>query len=452
MGIKKIKLKNFKCYKEIELDIAKVTLLTGANSSGKSSLLYSILGSIQSREFPFYFSPNGKYINMGDYTEIVNNHNTNETIEIEFTINEDFNEKVLTQWKIDKLRDLPELYYLEASSDFYNLKIKKVRKYSLDFEYFKDKDPQKEFRSPEILSKVLSNVSNLVNEMMIKQFGKKEKGKDRDEKKRYGSVKEKLNFRFTDLNELKTLIKDDGNYYLDNIVSSITNNFKSYDDNINFISSFRLYPERTYYEASKFDLKVRKFGENYEDQIIAWETTKDERFKKLCEILIELGLLYSIKSKRLSGGRYEILVQIKKNGIWSSITDVGFGISQFLPVIVADLQLKKNSTLFIAQPEIHLHPKVQAQFADYIINRIKNDNKNYIIETHSEYLINRLRLAICEERILEDEISVIYIENEDFETKNYKLELKKDGQIINAPDSFFDTYMLDTMNIVLNAK
>lgn len=387
---------------------------------------------------------------MGDFTEIVHNHQINETIKIEFSIDKETTEKVLTHWKIDKLRDLPELVYLEAKSDFYIFKITKIRKYLLEFEYFKDKDPAKDFRSPEIFSKVLSNVSKLVNDMMVEKFGKKEK--ERKELNRYGSVKEKLSFRFNDLNELKTLMKEDGNYYLDNIVTSISNTFKSYDDNLNFVSSFRLYPERTYYETSKFDLKVGKFGENYEDQIIAWETTKDERFKKLCEILKELGLLYDIKSKRLAGGRYEILVKNKKNGIWASITDVGFGISQFLPIIVADLQLRKNSTLFIAQPEIHLHPKVQAQFADYIVNRIKNDNKNYIIETHSEYFINRLRLAICEEKILEDDISVIYIENQDLNTKNYKLQLKKDGQIKNAPESFFDTYMLDTMNIVLNAN
>src|SRR5690606_25545383 len=156
-------------------------------------------------------------------------------------------------------------------------------------------------------------------------------------------------------------------------------------------SSFRLFPERTYYETSKFALKVGKFGENYEDQIISWETSKHPNYKKLCGILKELGLLAEIKSKRLAGGRYEILVKNKKDGMWSSITDVGFGISQFLPIIVADLQLGKNSTLFVAQPEIHLHPKIQAQFADYIINRVKEENKFYIIETHSEYLINRLR-------------------------------------------------------------
>lgn len=450
MDINKLKLSNFKCYKEVELDLAEITLLTGANSSGKSSLLYSILGAIQSREFPFQFSPNGKYVNMGDFTEIVHNHNKEEIISFDFLLDRDTNEKIITKWRIDKLRDLPELLYLNATSSYYTLEINKIRKYSLTFEYNKDKDPAKEFRNPEILSKVMNNVSSLINEMMVEKYGKK--GNEKNTLNKFGNVKTKLEFKFSDFAELKQIIKQDGNYYLDSIITNLLNFFKSYDDRLNYISSFRLFPERTYYETSKFDLKIGKFGENYEDQIIAWETTKDERYKKLCEILKELGLLDDIKAKRLSGGRYEILIKNKKNGIWSSITDVGFGISQFLPIIVADLQLGNNSTLFIAQPEIHLHPKIQAQFADYIINRVLKDKKKYIIETHSEYLINRIRLAICEEKIEETKISTIYIENNGTTAKSYKINFLKNGQIKNAPSSFFDTYMLDVMSIAINAK
>lgn len=451
MKLEKIRIKNFKCYSDIELELSKITLLTGANSSGKSSLIYSILGTIQSREFPFQFSPNGKYVNMGDFTEIVHNHDKLKTISIEYHLDEQTEEKIITNWKIDPRRDLPFLVSLEASSIFYMLKIEKVRKYSLDFKYFREKDPAKELRSPEILSKVLSNVHKLLGEVLVSKYGKNENLKS-NELKKYGNVKENISLKFTNLEELKTILKQDGNYYLDNIVSSISNFFKNYDDKLNYISSFRLFPERTYYETSKFDLKVGKFGENYEDQIIAWETNKDPNYKKLCEILKELGLLEEIKSKRLAGGRYEILVRNKKNGIWSSITDVGFGISQFLPIIVADLQLGNDSTLYIAQPEIHLHPKIQAQFADYIVNRINKDQKKYIIETHSEYLINRLRLSICEDKIEEESVSIVYIENNGTAAKDHKIKFLKNGQIINAPESFFDTYMIDVMNIAISAQ
>ena len=92
--IEKINIENFKCYEKIEFDTSKITLLTGANSSGKSSLLYSVLGPIQSREFPFQFSPNGKYIKMGDFEEIIHNHDKTKSIKLEFEHSE--NHEIVT--------------------------------------------------------------------------------------------------------------------------------------------------------------------------------------------------------------------------------------------------------------------------------------------------------------------------------------------------------------------
>lgn len=440
--INKINIENFKCYEKIEFDTSKITLLTGANSSGKSSLLYSILGAIQSREFPFQFSPNGKYIKMGDFEEIVHNHDKTKLIKLEFEDNEE-KQKVTTYWSNDKIRNLPVLEKLYAESEVYSLQIEKVRKYNLKFEYFIDKDPNSFARSPEMIKKIMELV-----ESSIKSENKgKEKIKDKFEK-----IKTKIDFRFSDFNELEEILRNEKYYYLSSFKSSVSSMFNRFDDKINYISSFRLYPERTYYETSKKDLKVGKFGENYEDQIIAWETKKSPEYKELISILKDLGLLHEIKSKRLDGGRFEILIRTKANGVWSSLSDVGFGISQFLPIIVADLQLGKKSTLFIAQPEIHLHPRVQAQFGDYLVNRITKENKRYIIETHSEYLINRLRLAIAKSTISQQDVKTYFIDNNGVKAKHYNLSFLKNGQIKNAPKSFFETYMLDVMNIAIEAE
>ena len=85
MDLQKITIENFKCFQsKTEIDFGKLTLLTGANSSGKSSIMYSILGAIQSGEFPFQFSTNGKYVDMGDYYEIVNNHDKEKQIKLAF--------------------------------------------------------------------------------------------------------------------------------------------------------------------------------------------------------------------------------------------------------------------------------------------------------------------------------------------------------------------------------
>lgn len=440
--IKKINIENFKCYEKIEFDTSKITLLTGANSSGKSSLLYSVLGPIQSREFPFQFSPNGKYIKMGDFEEIVHNHDISKLIKLEFESDEN-KEIVTTYWKNDKLRNLPILEKLISKSEYYNLEIEKIRKYSLKFEYFLDKDPDSESRSPEMMKKILDIIDS---SMKIK--------KDNKDKviKKLTKIKTRVEFKFSDFSELEIILLKEENYYLHQFVNSISRMFNSFDDKINYISSFRSFPERTYYETSKIDLKVGKFGENYEDQIISWETKKSPKYQELITILKDLGLLFEIKSKRLDGGRFEILIRTKKNGIWSSLSDVGFGISQFLPIIVADLQLGKGSTLLIAQPEVHLHPKIQAQFGDYIIQRILKDKKRYIIETHSEYLINRIRLAIAKNTIQEKDIKAYFIDNNGTKAKHYNLKFLKNGQIKNAPKSFFDTYMLDVMNIAIEAE
>lgn len=440
--IKKINIENFKCYDKIEFDTSKITLLTGENSSGKSSLLYSILGAIQSREFPFQFSPNGKYIKMGDFVEIVHNYDKNKIIKLEFETGES-NEIITTYWKNDNLRNLPVLQKMISKSDYYKLEIEKVKKYNLRFEYFKEKDPHSKARSPEFMIKIMELIESDLEE------------NESNEKKifnKFNKIKNKIEFKFSNIEDLNQSIREKGNYYLQSIVTSISRIFTDYDDKINYISSFRHYPDRTNYETSKIDLKVGKFGENYEDQIIAWESNKSEKYKELAVILKNLGLLQEIKSKRLDGGRYEILIKTKKNGVWSAISDVGFGISQFLPIIVADLQLGKGSTLFIAQPEIHLHPKVQALFGDYIINEMVKNNKKYIIETHSEYLLNRIRLAIAKNTITEKDVKTIYIENNGKKAKHFKLNFLKNGQIKNAPKSFFDTYMLDVMNIAIEAE
>jgi predicted ATPase len=441
--IKKINIENFKCYESIEFDTSKITFLTGANSSGKSSLLYSILGSIQSGEFPFQFSPNGKYINMGDFEEIVHNHDKSKLIKLEFETDGDSKEIISTYWSYDRQSNLPKLEKLISKSNYFHLEIDKVRKYNLKFEYFPEADPHSESRSPDMINKIMDIIDSQLKS-------------DSEDKKltidKLSKVNTKIEFKFSEFSELEKILPKNENYYLHQFIRSIKSTFNSFDERINYISSFRLYPERTYYETSKSDLKVGKFGENYEDQIIAWETKKDPKYQQLISILKELGLLYEIKSKRFDGGRFEILVRTKKNGIWSALSDVGFGISQFLPIIVADIQLSKNSTLIIAQPEIHLHPRIQAQFGDYIIERILKDNKKYIIETHSEYLLNRIRLAIAKKTIQEQDVKTYFIDNNGVKAKHYNLSFLKNGQIKNAPKSFFETYMLDVMNIAIVAE
>lgn len=465
MKLKRIKIQNFKCFqKQQNIDFERLTILTGANSSGKSSILYSILGSIQSGEFPLQFSTNGKYVNMGDFREIAFNHIANSEVNIGFTFENGSVQNISSTWTEDKQNNLPQLKSLFAESPFFELNIKKSKKYSLDFNYYPEKDPSAQTFTSEKFKQFISSLSSLTDDVLVESNSEDNlKNKVKSNKKKsvlsignlykdYDKPQEIKNHQFKDFEELKGYLLEIGSFRLQRIIDEISKIFQTFDDKVNYISSFRLHPERTYLEKTKSELKVEKFGEGYLDQIIFWQTKKSKKFTELIHIMKKLSLLQEIVAKRIDGGRFEMMVKTKENGTLTSISDVGFGISQFLPIIVADLQLPIDSTLFVAQPEIHLHPSVQSLFGDYLVDQINTTNKNYVVETHSEYLLNRIRLAIVKGQLKEDELSIYFVENKADDAILHKIKFAKNGQILNAPEDFFKTYMMDVMEIALNAE
>jgi len=76
----------------------------------------------------------------------------------------------------------------------------------------------------------------------------------------------------------------------------------------------------------------------------------------------------------------------------------------------------------------------------------------YIIETHSEYFLNRIRLQIAKGELSTEDVSVIYLENNGEHTTSHNIRLLSDGRVDGAPKSFFATYMLDVMKIAMEAK
>jgi len=457
MELRSLTIENFKCFKsKVKIDLAKLTLLTGPNSSGKSSIIYSLLGSIQSGEFPFQFSPNGKYVNMGDFKEIVYNHRSKDKIKISYSFKGSKVNKIDTIWVEDINNNLPKLYSLKVNAVDFKLFIKQQGdKFAVDFDYDPDKDPVNKIISRDFYKKFSDFLVESINVTVKESTRKKRKhNNEEDPSVFFEEIHSKLEIKGLIVDKLpfiKPILKEKGTFKLKQIIESVLNAFTEYDNSINFISSFRLHPDRTYLEQTKSKLKVNNYGDGYLDQIIYWETKDKNKFDELIRVVKALNLLESIKSKRLEGGRYEISVQVKRGGVHASLSDVGFGISQFLPVLVADLQLSKNSTLFVAQPEIHLHPSIQSSFGDYLINNIKGESKRYVIETHSEYLLNKIRLAIVKGEITEKDVNVLFIDDNTMEHTINKLVFTKNGEILNAPSNFFTTYMIDVMQIAIHA-
>jgi predicted ATPase len=85
----------------------------------------------------------------------------------------------------------------------------------------------------------------------------------------------------------------------------------------------------------------------------------------------------------------------QKAGVSANIREVGFGLTQMLPIIAQAVLAKPGDTLIIEQPELHLHPRAQAELADLFIAMARNGTR-FLIETHSEHLLLRLRRRIAE--------------------------------------------------------
>ena len=123
--------------------------------------------------------------------------------------------------------------------------------------------------------------------------------------------------------------------------------------------------------------------------------------------LKEMGLIEEFNVKVISKQRqdYEVKVRTKGSEDWVDLPDVGFGISQVLPVLVQCFYAPAGSIILMEQPEIHLHPSAQSALADVMIDVInsrengKDRNIQLLIETHSEHFLRRLQRRIAEDSI-----------------------------------------------------
>lgn len=132
-----------------------------------------------------------------------------------------------------------------------------------------------------------------------------------------------------------------------------------------------------------------------------------------------------------------------------SLTHVGVGVSQCLPVVVSLLLAPRGSMTLLEQPELHLHPAVQSRLADFLLVMARA-GRQCLVETHSEYLINRLRLRIAESDgdANENDVSIYFADNSSGSTKYNPVEVNSFGAIRNWPVGFFDQTQEDTEALV----
>jgi hypothetical protein len=121
-----------------------------------------------------------------------------------------------------------------------------------------------------------------------------------------------------------------------------------------------------------------------------------------------------------------------------SLTNVGVGVSQILPIIVLCLVSKPGELILLEQPELHLHPALQQKLADFFLE-VTRSGRQIIVETHSEYLITRLRLRTVQDPETSKQYQIVFAENDAVHGTTYRpVDVDENGSLETWPEGFFD--------------
>lgn len=131
-----------------------------------------------------------------------------------------------------------------------------------------------------------------------------------------------------------------------------------------------------------------------------------------------------------------------------NVANMGEGISQLLPIIARVLTTRPGGALLIEQPELHLHPAAQADLADLFIAGALTGGRQYIVETHSEHLVLRLRRRIAEGTLRPDQVSILYVERDGKSSTVRPLDLNNEGNFDDWPEGFFEERYREALAIV----
>jgi len=234
--------------------------------------------------------------------------------------------------------------------------------------------------------------------------------------------------------------------YQDLVFSNLEQSFENLFQNLYYLGPVREYPSRIYRWSGEKPQDVGKRGEWTIAALLAAQKSDPEILEKIASWLRELNLIHSFDIQPIVAHRQEYEVKIRRtpNSSEVSLTDVGFGVSQILPVLVLCYYVPEGASIILEQPEIHLHPSAQMGLADILIQVSKTRKLQIILESHSEHLLRRLQRRIAEEEFSNEDVALYFCSTDQEGKSNLTpLEVDQFGNINNWPDNFFGDEMGD---------
>lgn len=401
MKVKSISFENYKAFFERQtMQLKPITILIGKNSSGKSSIAKlftlfenSLMGDIDE---PLLLKNNG--VELGDQFDNLFFENNPGGIPLSFKIVFENNVKV----EIDLL--------------------KKVEGYGLDILQWKYKDDAQEFELELNDDGYSDAITGKVYDCEFKGF---------------------IPIQFIEKSTTKNL----------------SETFKIEKIDVDYIGPFRVLPERYFYLTGQTQFRdTGVTGEN------AYAMLGISKLKKDDELYGNVGKWYK---EHFGGWELKVddrdkkpLIQIllSKNDTDVNIVDVGQGMNQALPLVVrANVTDRPDSMIILEQPELHLHPAAHGDLAELFAKSAKKNNQTFIIETHSENMLLRLRKLIVDNDFgfTKDDIVIYWLEDAQFKGQELmEITIDDDGVLSDWRDGVFDEGLKEILEMqkALNRK
>jgi len=431
--IKTFRLKNFKAFEDTgEIELNPITVLAGPNSGGKSTVLQSLLLLKQTfeTEVPSVaLNLEGRFLQFSGFEELTYGKPSlgQSEISYQFLIETLIPSKVIHRYFPDS--DPNEL----GSKEYYGFE----SNVEISFRHRPHGEDRSTVRPYRCVMKSLFR-DKIGPELNIRLLGKRYitkgggKGQFHPTPENLRKVRD-ASFNYflpayliPKMEAVESRERGEERFLLDAIFRSPLADLRTeLDKNLKYLGPLREEPRRAYLHSGSPFPEIGKKGE-YAAQILWLEKDNKVRFLKdfrqesiestlmeaVAEVFSSLGVLEPIDVSSTKRLMYQVLFGIGDTSFKKQVTisDVGFGMSQLLPIVVMGLRSLESSILVFEQPEIHLHPRLQSNLADFML-KLAVSGKRVLVETHSDYFINRLRRRIAEDESnsLRDKISILFV-------------------------------------------
>ena len=399
--ITELRAQNFKSWQDTgDLRFAPLTGFFGANSAGKTSILQVLLMLKQTAECPsdwnepLYFGDEHSLANLGSFDDVIHRSGNGKSLGISVS------------WQLPEKTVLVNTYEFDTLNFCFNFYNKSVGKFSYQAgEHLFGISPDGPYH------RITSPIG--------------------------GGDHVKSIFRCYGIRDMST--SSPRIRLIQQLFSGLEKTFENLFTRIHYLGPLREHPRHQYTWEGDHPADVGQHGEKAIPALLSGRVQLRSIEKKILEWLQRLGLIdsYRLEPNLSERGRYEFYVTKHKDGPEVRLTDVGFGISQVLPVLTHCYHPPEGSILILEQPEVHLHPKAQSELADVLIDVAKNRNIQIIFESHSEHLLHRLMRRIAEEQLSAEDTAFYSFQINEGVSEIEQLKLDEYGNISNWPQDFF---------------